>query len=99
MRGGVWFHRTSTSPAGKYPSRSATTGRQSIQSQYRASTELHTQHTFNTKHNTFNTEYRTPPAKEEPSSTTTGSERRAKTRTVHHYHRARSIGVERSLGS
>ena len=41
----------------------------------------------------------TPPAKGEPSSTTTRSERRAKTRTVHHYHRARSIGVGPSLGS
>jgi hypothetical protein len=41
----------------------------------------------------------TPPAQEEPSSTTTRSERRAKTRSVHHYHRARSIGVGPSLGS
>src|SRR6516225_6404156 len=41
----------------------------------------------------------TPPAKEEPSSTTTRSERRAKTCSVLHYHRARSIGVGPSLGS
>src|SRR5262249_14551312 len=40
----------------------------------------------------------TSPAKEEPS-TTTRSERRAKTRAVHHYHRARSIGAGPSLGS
>ena len=40
------------------PSRPAATGRQSIQSQYRASTELHTPNTFNTKHNTFNTNHR-----------------------------------------
>ena len=41
----------------------------------------------------------TPPAKEESSSTTTRSERRAKTRSVHHYHRAHFIGTGPSLGS
>src|SRR5262249_54277868 len=43
----------------------------------------------------------TPPAKEEPSSTTTRSERTSvpKTRSVHHHHRGRSIGVEPTLGS
>src|SRR5262249_30693551 len=43
----------------------------------------------------------TPPAKEEPSSTTTRSQRTSvpKTRSVHHHHRGRSIGVEPTLGS
>ena len=36
------------------PSPPATTGLQSVQSQYRASTELQTRDTLNTKHNTFN---------------------------------------------
>jgi hypothetical protein len=58
MRSRVWPDRTCTSAAGEYPSRSATTGRQSIQSQYRASTELRTPNTFNTKHITFNTKHR-----------------------------------------
>ena len=41
----------------------------------------------------------TSPANEEAPSTTTRSEQRAKTRTVHHHHRGRTIGVEPSLGS
>jgi hypothetical protein len=41
------------------------------------------------------------PAKEEPSSTTTRSERTSvpKTRSVHHHHGGRSIGVGPTLGS
>jgi hypothetical protein len=39
----------------------------------------------------------TPPANEEGPSTTTRSERRA--RSVHHHHRSRSIGLGPTLGS
>jgi hypothetical protein len=38
------------------------------------------------------------PAKEEPSSTTTRSERTSVPKTVHHHHRGRSIGVGPTLG-
>jgi hypothetical protein len=43
----------------------------------------------------------TPPAKEEPSSTTARSEETsvAKTRSVHHHHRGRYIGMGPTLGS
>src|SRR6516165_4788953 len=41
----------------------------------------------------------TSPANEEAPSTTTRSEQRAKTRTVHHHHGGRIIGVQPSLGS
>jgi hypothetical protein len=43
----------------------------------------------------------TSPVNEEPSTTTARSERTsvAKTRSVHHHHRGRAIGVEPTLGS
>ena len=41
----------------------------------------------------------TSPANEEAPSTSTQSERRAKTHLVHHHHRGRSISVEPTLGS
>ena len=52
--------RTSTSTAGVCASLSsaATACLQSIQSLYRASTELHTPNTLNTKHDTFHTKHR-----------------------------------------
>ena len=40
------------------PDTAAAARSQSIHSQYRASTELQTHNTFNTKHNTFNTKQR-----------------------------------------
>ena len=41
----------------------------------------------------------TSPENEEPASTTARSEREATTRTVHHHHRARHIGMGPTLGS
>ena len=52
------FKHTCASAVCESTSPSATTGPQSIQSQYRASTELQTPNTFNTKHVTFNTKHR-----------------------------------------
>src|ERR1700720_3762399 len=52
------FDHTCASAVCESTSPSATTGLQSIQSQYRASTELQTPNTFNTKHVTFNTKHR-----------------------------------------
>ena len=52
--------RTCTSAAGlcASPEAAATAGIQSIQSRYRASTELQTANTFDTKHNAFDTKHR-----------------------------------------
>jgi len=52
--------RTCTSAAGlcASPEAAATAGIQSIQSRYRASTELRALNAFSTKHNTYNTKHR-----------------------------------------
>jgi hypothetical protein len=60
MRSRVWPDRACTSTAGICASTYAvaTAGLKSIQSRYRASTELQTDNTFNTRPNTYNTKHR-----------------------------------------